>query len=139
MIRKLISKVKQQFHKHAKNFGKYLFIGIVWSFLTVFLMWLFIDVYNIPTIIATTGIQIFLVLLKYVAYKVIGFFKKGLFKYISTVVGFTTANIFSNWFLIDIIHIPTVIAAIIVLYGLFILRFIIFHLIGLTKPEELKK
>ena len=49
-----------------KKFFHYAWIGIFISALNVFLLWLLIDVFKIPTVIASTGVVSFNFIFRYV-------------------------------------------------------------------------
>ena len=58
-----------------KNFITYTYIGIIVTVLNIFLLWLFIDIYKIPTLISSTVIVGGLFLLKFFLYVKTGFTK----------------------------------------------------------------
>jgi len=96
-------------------------------------MWVFIDIVDISTLIGASLVVIIIFFSKFYIYLSIKLIKKKKKKYLSISVFSSTINVIFNWFLIDIIKIPTVIAASLVVGGLFIVRFGLFYLIGLMK------
>ena len=55
------------FKKHSVNFSKFMFIGVIASILSIFFMWLFVDIFRIQTVIAATSLTaVFLVEILYV-------------------------------------------------------------------------
>ena len=61
---------KMQQHK---KFLTYVWVGGVFSITNIMLLYLFIDIFRIPTIISSTIIVLSLFLAKYVVYKMTGF------------------------------------------------------------------
>lgn len=130
----IIEKIKNHKHFHiGKNFAKYLITGIIYTVLTIFLMWFIIDYIGIPTVVGASLVVVFVFFTKYYIYRAIRFMQKGFLKYTSTVISFHVANVVLMWLFVDILRIPTVISSSIVVVGLFILRFIVFYIIGLVK------
>jgi len=119
--------------RHVKNFTKYLIIGILWSLLNVVFMWLLIDVIKFTALIGSTIALVILVVSKYYAYVLIKLINKNFLKYLSTVISFTIANIFFMWLAVDIMKFPTVIVSSVIVFIFFLLRFVIFNLIGLVE------
>ena len=122
--------------KYTKNFIKYLIVGITWTLLNIFCMWLFIDVFLFPAIIGAALVVVALFIAKFYAYRIIGLIHRNFLKYSSTSIGFSIANIILIWLFVDIFHIPPVISSMIIVYGLFILRFFAFDKVGLMKHER---
>jgi hypothetical protein len=73
MIKDFIRKISNAFHTNKRNFTIYTFVGGFISVLNVFLMWLFIDIFKIRTIISGIIIVGSLFILKYFIYKRTGF------------------------------------------------------------------
>lgn len=67
---KLLHSYLKEVRKHS--FFKYTWVGALFTVLNIFLLWLFIDVLNVSTIIASTIIVGGLFILKYIFYKLIG-------------------------------------------------------------------
>ena len=66
--------MKKLIKKH-KNFFTYAYVGIIVTVLNIFLLWLFIDIYRIPTLISSTIIVGGLFLFKFFLYVKTGFTK----------------------------------------------------------------
>jgi len=64
--------IKNQLQKR-KSFIIYSGVGIFITILNIFLIWLFIDIFNIPTVIASTIVVGGLFLFKFYLYKKTGF------------------------------------------------------------------
>lgn len=58
-----------------KNFMIYTIVGILITILNIALLWLFIDIFRIPTLISSTIIVGGLFILKFIIYKATGFTK----------------------------------------------------------------
>lgn len=125
--------IKHKIYKTGKDFTKYLIVGILYTLLYIFLMWLFIDIFKIHTIIASTVIVFSILILKFYTYVIINLIHHRFLKYITIELGFILSNIFLAWLLIDVIHIPTVISSSIIVYCLFMLRFVVFKVSKLIK------
>ncbi len=74
----LLSKLKVHAHKtHIgrlfwdKSFVHYLWTGGLFTFLNIFLVWLCIDIFHVPTLIATSGVILSLFLARYVLYRIL--------------------------------------------------------------------
>lgn len=132
---KLITRL---YKRHTKNFSKYLLVGIFFMLFNVFFMWLFIDIFKIPTFFGAAIVVTGLFISKFYAYRLINLIHKQFLKYASASISLAIANIILMWFFVDIINIPTVISSITIVCGLFILRFFAFDRVGLIK-NELKK
>ncbi len=122
--------------KDAKNFAKYLIIGIIWTIFYVYLMKIVIDIMKIPTLIGSTLAVSLVFIGKFYSYVLVKLMKNGvknLLKYASIDSISIVLNITLVWFFIDILRIPTVISSSTVVIILFIGRFIVFKVIGLIK------
>lgn len=128
--------IRKLHQRYTENFGKYLLVGISFTFFNVFLMWLFIDILLFPTVIGATIVVAGLFITKFYAYRLIKLINKQFLKYAFTSVGFAIANIILMWLFVDIFHIATVISSTIIVCGLFILRFIVFEKTGLIKTNK---
>ena len=64
--------IKNQMKKR-KNFVTYAGVGILITIINIFLLWLFIDIFKIPTIISSITIVGGLFLFKFYLYKKTGF------------------------------------------------------------------
>lgn len=64
--------IKNQIQKR-RSFAAYTGVGIFITLLNIVLLWLFIDVFNISTIIASTIVVVGLFLFKFYLYKKTGF------------------------------------------------------------------
>ena len=66
--------MKEKIARLTKHpFIKYTWVGGVFSLLNILLVWLFIDIFHIPTLISTTIVVGSLFVAKYFAYKLTGF------------------------------------------------------------------
>lgn len=60
LLKKILEKaVNHRYYRYGKNFSKYTFIGILWTILNIFLMWLAIDHLKFPTVYASSVVVIF--------------------------------------------------------------------------------
>jgi len=130
MIKELL--FNKIFKKHLLGFSKYTFVGIIVSILNIFFVWLMIDVFEINTIISASIVVGTLFFLKFYLYIAMKLIKKNFLKYTSIQIFSAILNVVLTWFFIDIFGIPTVIASSSVVIILFIGRFILFNISGLT-------
>jgi putative flippase GtrA len=65
--------VNHQYIKKHRGFINYTWVGIAVTILNIFFLWLFIDIFRIPTIISSISVVGGLFLLKYYLYKKTGF------------------------------------------------------------------
>jgi len=134
LLEKIKRKIKNhRYYRHGKNFSKYFLIGILWTFLNIFLMWLSIDILKFPTVYAASAVVVILFTGKFYVYRLVNLIENKFLKYTYTVIGFYIANIFLMWLFVDIMGWKAVISSTIIVYALFILRFIAFNLVGLIK------
>jgi len=124
MIKQMLT--KEYLKKLIVHFSKFTFIGIVATILNIFFVWLFIDILKIKTIIAVTLVVMTIFLSKFYLYVLIRLIKGQFLKYTFIQIVSALLNIILTWFFIDVLLIPTIIAATIVVGGLFIIRFILF-------------
>ncbi len=124
MIKQMLT--KEYLKKLIVHFSKFTFIGIIASILNILFVWLFIDIFNIKTIISVSLVVAVIFLLKFYLYILIRLIKGQFLKYTFIQVISALLNIVLTWFFIDILLIPTVIATTMVVGGLFIIRFILF-------------
>ena len=119
--------------KYGKDFTKYLFVGILYTFINIFLMWLFIDVLRTGTVLGSVLAVSIIFITKYFAYIWVGFMVKGFLKY-SLVTGLMSiVNVALMWLFVDILKIPTVLSSTIIVYSMFIVRFVSFYAVGLVR------
>ncbi|MFC2134811.1 hypothetical protein ACFLTH_09355 [Bacteroidota bacterium] len=119
--------------KHKINFSKFTVVGIIASLLNIFFVWFFIDIMFMETVVATTIVVGAIFFLKFYLYNVISLIKKQFLKYAFIQVISALLNIFFTWLFIDIFLIPTIIATILVVGGLFLTRFVLFNITKLIR------
>ena len=120
---------------YAYDFGKYLFVGIIWTLLNIFLMWLFIDILGFSTVTGATIVVIGVFFGKYYSYRIIKLIKDQFTKYAVTNIAFSAAQIPLMWLFVDFVGISVVISSTIITVALYILRFICFYAVGLIKKR----
>jgi hypothetical protein len=95
-------------------------------------MWLFIDVLRIYTLLATTVVVVFLHIVKFISYKAVKLIHRQFVKYTTIQVTLGLLNIIGVWFLIEVLHQPTVLSSMAVVSFLYVLRFAAFKATKLT-------
>tara|TARA_Y100000310_G_C20071621_1_gene529670 strand:- start:175 stop:546 length:372 start_codon:yes stop_codon:yes gene_type:complete len=115
-----------KYKKISKNFGKFLFGGIIWTILSIFLAWFLIDYRGMLAAIASSIIVIVGIVLRFYFYTGIGLIKKQFLKFASANILFSVLIIVFMTLSIDIMKIPTLIATPIIIGGLFIFKFLFF-------------
>lgn len=126
MISDLLLKNTPFIKKLSVEFTKYSLIGFLITLVNIFLMWLFIDILKIYTLLASSIVVIELNIVKFMAYWKIKLIHKQFIKYTTIQAGSGLLNVIGIWFLIDILHQPTVFSSIFVVGILFVLRFVLF-------------
>jgi hypothetical protein len=114
------------------DFTKYSIVGFLVTIVSVFLKWFFIDILGIATPIASGVVVFSSHIAKFIAYHKVKLIQKQFVKYtiIQSVSGLL--NIIGDWFLIDILKLPTVFSLVSVVSVLFVLRFVFFKITKLT-------
>ena len=122
-------------YKIYKDFSKFLIVGMLATFANIFLMWLFIDIFNIPSFIGAAIVVAGIFFGKFYTYVLINLIHKHFLKYATINLSIGLLNIVFVWFLIDMMGVPTAISSAAVVYSLFILRFGAFKITKLIKQE----
>jgi hypothetical protein len=128
--------------KIIRDFSKYTFIGIIITGLNILLTWFLIDILDVDTVLATTFVVVLMHVLKYFSYKMGRLFDSKMigskqFAIYSVIVIFSsTLHILLIWFMVDGLHIHTLISVTSVTVGLFIMRFILFKMTKMIEKEE---
>jgi putative flippase GtrA len=129
-------------NKIRTDFFKYTVIGGIVTLMNIFFTWLLIDIIKINTVIATTSVIMFLHAVKFYSYRISNFFGRRqmghiqFIIYTAVVVFCSILNIVFVWFLVDILHISTIISVTSVVVGLFLLRFMLFKFSHLIDKER---
>ena len=110
----------------SKDFGKFLFGGVIWTALSVFLAWLFIDYIGMYASVASVIIVIIGMVLRFYLYVLMRLIKKEFLKFVSANLLFSVLMVVLMTITIDVMKIPTLIASPSIIGGLFILKFIFF-------------
>lgn len=129
-------KIKEKTMKTGKDFAKFLGIGILDSLIYVFLMWIVIDVLNVPTFMGSFLVNAYGLIEKfylYALFKMMDISFKNFWKYLSINGISFLSSIVLVWFLIDVLKIPTIISSSLAIVVIFIGRFITFKKVGLIK------
>jgi putative flippase GtrA len=116
----------------AIDFTKYSVVGLLATFASVFLMWLFIDVLGMYTLLASCIVVVGLFFVKFSAYNKVNLIHRQLVKY--TIIQISSGLVYTIgvWVLIDILNFPTVYSSAVAVCGLFVIRFILFKITKLT-------
>ncbi|MBD3310702.1 hypothetical protein GF351_05795 [Candidatus Woesearchaeota archaeon] len=132
MIRKIARKIHS---RYSMNFLRYLAVGIVFTLLNIFCMWMVIDLLGISTVVGSALVVTVMFLGKYYAYVLLGLIYKKFARYLAVGIIFPVANVFLMWFFVDMIGISTALGAAISVYLLFLLRFFAYDLVKLMKHK----
>jgi hypothetical protein len=134
MVSRLIEKIKSHRHyKTGKNFAKYFIVGSIFTLLSIFLMWFFIDIAKFSGLIGSTIATAIIFVGKYYGSVFIGLIKPKFIKYSSTAIVFSLLTIFFMWLMVDILGISAIISSSVVTISLFLLRFLSFYFVGIIK------
>jgi putative flippase GtrA len=118
--------------KLSIDFIKYSIVGFFVTIISIFLKWLFIDIFAIATPIASGIVVVSSHILKFISYHKVNLIRKQFVKYTTIQFGSGLLNIIGDWFLIDILKLPTVLSLVIVVSVLYVLRFVVFKITKLT-------
>ena len=114
------------------DFTKYSVVGLLVTLVSVFFMWLFIDILGIYTLLASSIVVVGVYFMKFMAYNKVNLIHKQFVKYTAIQSASGLLNIIGVWFLIDILNLPTVFSSLFVVCCLFVLRFILFKITKLS-------
>jgi putative flippase GtrA len=119
--------------KYGKDFIKYVIVGVLYTFINIFLTWLFIDILKTGTVPGAVLTSALIFVTKYFAYVAVGFMVKRFPRY-AVVTGLTSAAfVVLMWLLVDILGVPAVAASAVIVYAMFIVRFLSYYAAGLVK------
>jgi putative flippase GtrA len=114
------------------DFTKYAIVGFFVTIASIFLKWLFIDIFAIATPIASGVVVVSSHIMKFIFYHKVNLIRRQFMKYTAIQSGSGLLNIIGDWFLIDVLELPTVMSLVLVVGVLFILRFMVFKITKLT-------
>ena len=130
----MLNKIKGYNHyKTGKNFVKYSVIGGIFTILSIFLMWFFIDIFKFSGLIGSAIPTILLFFGKYYASVFVDLIKPKFIKYSSTAIVFSLLTIFFMWLMVDVFSISAIVSSSAVTITLFVFRFLSFYFIGIIK------
>ncbi|MBN4049090.1 hypothetical protein JYT91_00565 [archaeon AH-315-M20] len=119
--------------KTTKDFIKFLVGGIIWTGLSIFLAWVFIDVIRMYAFMAAIIITVLGIVLRFYLYVFMGLIQKQFMKFVSSNLLFSLLLVILMTISIDVMKVPTLIATPIITVGLFVFKFIAFIKIKLIK------
>ena len=90
------------YKRHYVNFKKYTIIGVTFSLLEIFFLWVFIDIMKKPTLVYAIVIVGILTVLKFYSYVLSGMMKHNFFGYIFVLIIFYIFNVLLIWLLVSI-------------------------------------
>jgi putative flippase GtrA len=114
------------------DFTKYAVVGFFVTIVSIFLKWLFIDIFTIATPLASGVVVLSSHVIKFISYHKVNLIRRQFMKYTAIQSGSGLLNITGDWFLIDILNFPTVMSLVLVVGVLFVLRFMVFKITKLT-------
>ena len=123
-IKSIHNKKLMEYNQLSKGFGKFLFGGVIWSVLSVFLLWFFIDYIGMYASVASVIIVITGIILRFYLYVLMRLIKKEFLKFVSANLLFSVSMVVLMTLAIDVMKMPTLIVSPIIIGGLFILKFI---------------
>ena len=112
--------------KHKKlvtDFIKFVIIGILWSCINVLLMWLFVDMMHMYGYISSAISIVAVHLGRYYSYVLIKLLHPQFWKFTYTNITFSIGNVVLMTIAIDILKINTLLASVVIVGGLFALKF----------------
>ncbi len=118
--------------KYTREFSKFSIVGFFATFSNIFLLWLFIDVLRINTLLATSSIILGIFVMKFIAYNKIKLIRKQFVKYTVIQGSMRLLQIAGIWYCIEILKLPTVFSSVFVMGLIFLLTFVVFKITKLT-------
>lgn len=128
-IKKFVEKI---IVKYRTNFQKYTIMGVIFSLLEVFFLWIFIDLLKKPTLAYTVIIVGVLTILKFYSYVSIGMMKNRIFRYLIVLGVFYILDVVFIWMLVKIGFSAALSSALMSMI-FFILRFLVYDKVKLLK------
>jgi len=119
--------------KLANDFGKFLFVGVIWTVLSIFIMWILIDVLGMYGWLGSSIAVVIVLIGRFYTYLLVRLIHNQFIKYISANIGFSIATVGLMSLFVDILKIPAKISSPIIIGGIFILKFVFFKKIKLIK------
>jgi len=110
----------------SKDFGKFLFVGALWTGLSIFLAWFLIDFIGMYASITSIIIVSMGIVIRFYSYVLIRLIKKQFLKFVSANLLFSLLTVILMTITIDVMKIPTLIATPSIIGGLFVLKFFTF-------------
>ena len=127
-----MNNIKNLVKKYRLNFGKYAAIGIIFSLLEVFFLWIFIDLLKKPTFAYTSIIVGALTILKFYSYVFVGMMKNKIARYMLVLGVFYVLDVSFIWLLVKIGFSAAFSSAILSMV-LFVIRFLTYDKVKLLK------
>lgn len=125
--------IKKFIEKYRINFEKYAVIGVIFSLLEVFFLWIFIDLMKKPTLTYSIMIIGALTMLKFYSYVIAGMIKNRIFRYMFVLGVFYILNVVFIWLLIEVIGLSAALSSAFLAAAFFILRFLTYDKFKLLK------
>lgn len=117
--------------KLAGQFGKFLGVGLIWTLLSMFFMWMLIDIMGIPGWLGSSAVVALVFFGRFYTYILIGLMKHEFMKYASANIVFSLATVAGMWFFVDFLGMPAKYASVLVVGGLFVIKFGVFKKMNL--------
>ena len=132
-MREIKNFIKKKIGKYRINFQKYTIIGVFFSLLEVFFLWVFIDLMKKPTLAYSTVIIGILTILKFYSYVIAGMMKNIIFRYMLVLGIFYAINVVFVWLLVEMVGISAALSSVFLGVAFFILRFLTYDKMKLLK------
>lgn len=125
--------IKKNIEKYSINFQKYTFIGIIFSLLEIFFLWIFIDLLRKPTLAYSIIVIGVLTVLKFYSYVIVGMMKNRIFRYMLVLGIFYVLNVIFVWLLVELIGFSAAFSSAVISMLFFIIRFLTYDKLKLLK------
>ncbi len=135
MMHSIKKSIKRNFERHYLNFRKYAFIGVIFSLLEIFFLWIFIDMMKSPILITTVIVIGLSTLFKFYSYVLSGMMKHMIIRYVFVLAIFYILNVSVVWTLINI-GFSAAISSALAAIALFLLRFLIYDKFQMLKNKS---
>jgi len=128
-----MNNVQNLVKKYRINFQKYAIIGVIFSLLEIFFLWVFIDLMKKPTLAYSMMILGALTIMKFYSYVITGMMEHGILRYMLVLGVFYVLNVAFLWMLVEIIGLSAAISSAFLAAAFFILRFLMYDKVKLLK------
>lgn len=119
--------------KLARDFSKFFAVGLVWTIINIFLMWVTIDVGGMPGWLGSSIVVIISFFGRYYHYLYVNLIEREFGKYAVTNILFGLLTVGGMSLAVDVLQYPAKFSAPVVVGLLYVVKFAVFEKTGLIK------